>query len=71
MGKFDDKNTVRERDSSEHDDAHQRHDIKCCAPEQERDDNACDPRRQREENDERIEEGTELRHEDEIKQQDR
>ena len=70
VGELDDQNGVRHHDAGHHDDAHQRHDVQRAAGEDEEEDDADQARRNGHEDDERIDERSELRHEDQVDEQD-
>ena len=70
VGELHDQDAVRESDASQHDDSHQRHNVQGRTPKQQRDNHTGDAGREREKNDEGIGEGPELRHQNEIEQQD-
>ena len=66
---LDDQNAVRDHDAGHHDDAHQRHDVERAAGEHQDEHHAGEARRNGHEDDERIDERSELRHQDQVDQQ--
>ena len=71
MRELDNQNAVRHRDPGEHHHAHQRHHVQRRAGQPQRQQHAGEPRRKCQQDDERIDEGAELRDQNQIQQQQR
>ena len=69
-GELDDQNAVRHHDAGHHDHAHQRHDVERAAGKQQNEHHADQAGRNGHEDDEGIDEGGELRHQDQVDQHD-
>ena len=70
-GELDDQNAVRDHDAGHHNHAHQRHDVQRAAGEEQNQNHSRQARRNGQENDERIDEGGKLGHQNQVHEQDR